>query len=84
MPAQPMFYVNGNQGIGLAIAMRKGGDVLALGHNVEEKMKEITANLPIGIQPVLVADEPVTVEQAVNEFMRALWEAVAIGCGHAE
>ena len=36
-PAQPMFRVNGQQGIGLAIAMRKGGDVLALGHNVERR-----------------------------------------------
>ena len=30
-PAQPIFRVNGKQGIGLTIAMRKGGDVLALG-----------------------------------------------------
>jgi multidrug efflux pump subunit AcrB len=77
-PAQPMFRVNGKEGIGLAIAMRKGGDVLALGHNVAKKMTEITANLPVGIEPVLVADQPVTVEHAVDEFMKALWEAVAI------
>jgi multidrug efflux pump len=77
-PAQPMVRVNGKEGLGLAIAMRKGGDVLALGHNVAEKMKEITANLPVGIEPVLVADQPVTVEHAVDEFMKALWEAVAI------
>ena len=77
-PAQPMFRVNGHQGIGLAIAMRKGGDVLALGHNVAHAMTEITANLPVGIEPTLVADQPVTVEHAVDEFMKALWEAVAI------
>ena len=77
-PAQPMFRVNGHHAIGLAIAMRKGGDVLALGHNVAQKMTEITANLPVGIEPTLVADQPVTVEHAVNEFMEALWEAVAI------
>ena len=77
-PAQPMFRVNGHQGIGLAIAMRKGGDVLALGHNVANAMTGITANLPIGIEPTLVADQPVTVENAVDEFMKALWEAVAI------
>jgi multidrug efflux pump subunit AcrB len=77
-PAQPMFRVNGKEGIGLAIAMRKGGDVLALGHNVAQKMNEITANLPVGIEPVLVADQPVTVEHAVDEFMKALLEAVAI------
>jgi multidrug efflux pump len=77
-PAQPMFRVNGRQGIGLAIAMRKGGDVLALGHNVEHAMAEITANLPIGIEPTLVANQPVVVHHAVDEFMEALWEAVAI------
>ena len=77
-PAQPMFRVNGHQGIGLAISMRKGGDVLALGHNVAQAMKEITANLPVGIESTLVADQPVTVAHAVDEFMQALWEAVGI------
>jgi multidrug efflux pump len=80
-PAQPMFRVNGKQGIALAIAMRKGGDVLALGRNIEHAMTEITAKLPVGIEPTLVADQPVTVEHAVDEFMKALWEAVAIVLG---
>ena len=77
-PAQPMFRVNGREGIGLAIAMRKGGDVLALGRNVERAMAEIKANLPVGIEPTLIADQPVTVEHAVADFMEALWEAIAI------
>ena len=55
-PAQPMFGVNGHYGIGLAIAMRKGGDVLALGRNVEHAISEITANLPVGIEATLVAE----------------------------
>ena len=49
-PVQPMFRVNGQDGIGLAIAMRTGGDVLALGRNVAEAMTGITANLPVGIR----------------------------------
>ena len=77
-PAQPVFRVNGRDGIGLAIAMRKGGDVLALGRNVEHTMTEITADLPVGVEPTLIADQPVTVEHAVDDFMEALWEAVAI------
>ena len=80
-PAQPMFRVNGKDGIGLAIAMRKGGDVLALGRNVEHAMHEIKANLPVGIEPTLIADQPVTVEHAVDDFMEALWEAIAIVLG---
>ena len=33
-PPQPMFRVNGKPAIGLAIAMRDGGDILALGRNI--------------------------------------------------
>jgi multidrug efflux pump subunit AcrB len=44
-------------------------------------MHEIKANLPVGVEPTLVADQPVTVEHAVSEFMKALWEAVAIVLG---
>jgi multidrug efflux pump subunit AcrB len=77
-PAQPVFRVNGKDGIGLAIAMRTGGDVLALGRNVARAMTEITAKLPIGVEPTLVADQAKTVEHAVDDFMEALWEAVAI------
>ena len=33
-PPQPMFRVNGQPAIGLAIAMRDAGDILALGENV--------------------------------------------------
>ena len=80
-PAQPMFRVNGQQGIGIAIAMRTGGDVMALGHNVAEAMARITENLPVGIEPTLIANQTVIVEHAVDEFTKALWEAIAIVLG---
>ncbi len=41
-------------------------------------MARITANLPMGIQPILVADQAVTVEHAIADFMTSLWQAVAI------
>lgn len=77
-PAQPIFRVNGKEAIGLAISMRDGGNILELGHHIEQAMVAITAELPVGIEPVLVAEQPATVEHAVDEFMKALWEAVAI------
>lgn len=77
-PPQPMFRVNGKPAIGLAIAMRDAGDILALGRNIKHEMDDITANLPHGIQPTLVADQAVTVDVAINDFMTSLWQAIII------
>src|SRR5262245_51526285 len=77
-PPQPMFRVNGEPAIGLAIAMRDGGDILSLGQNIKLAMAKITADLPLGIAPKLVADQAVTVRSAIAEFMTSLWQAIAI------
>ncbi len=77
-PPQPLFRVNGKPGIGLGIAMREGGDILALGKNIERAMAEINADLPVGIESNLVADQSATVEIAISEFMTSLWQAIAI------
>jgi multidrug efflux pump subunit AcrB len=77
-PPQPLFRANGEPAIGLAIAMREGGDILALGNNIQRAMAEITDNLPLGINPALIADQAVTVKNAIAEFMTSLWQAVAI------
>ena len=77
-PPQPQFRVNGQPAIGLAIAMRDGGDILALGKNLKRTMARITADLPIGIEPTLVADQAVTVDAAISEFMTSLLQAIGI------
>ena len=77
-PPQPMFRVNGQSAIGIAVSMREGGDILTLGRNVERKVREIRANLPVGIEPVLVADQPAVVDHAISDFTTSLWQAIAI------
>ncbi len=77
-PPQPMFRVNGKPAIGLAIAMREGGDILTVGQNVEQAIREIKVDLPIGIEPTLVADQPFVVDHAIRDFTTSLWQAIAI------
>ena len=77
-PPQPMFRVNGKPAIGLAIAMRNGGDILALGHNVKAEIEDALVDLPLGIEPTLVSDQPAIVDHAISEFMVSLWQAIAI------
>jgi multidrug efflux pump subunit AcrB len=77
-PPQPMFRVNGQPAIGLAVAMRDSGDILALGRNIQAEMARIRAELPVGIEPILVADQAVTVDEAIGDFMESLWQAILI------
>jgi multidrug efflux pump len=77
-PPQALLRVNGAPAIGLAIAMRDGGDILALGINIKQAIAEITVDLPLGVTPRLVADQAVTVRSAIAEFMTSLWQAMAI------
>jgi multidrug efflux pump len=77
-PPQPMLRVNGKPAIGLAIAMRDGGDILALGRNVKKAVGETVADLPLRIDATLVSDQPAVVKTTINEFMTSLWQAIAI------
>ncbi|MCA3379750.1 MAG: efflux RND transporter permease subunit [Roseomonas sp.] len=77
-PPQPMFRVNGKPAIGLAVAMRDGGDILALGKNLRREMRKIEGSLPIGIEPFLVADQAQTVDSAIGDFTESLWQAILI------
>ncbi|TPN81888.1 efflux RND transporter permease subunit [Mesorhizobium sp. CU3] len=77
-PPQPMFRFNGKPAVGIAVSMTAGGDALALGENVKEKMHEMEAELPLGVELGLVADQSHVVEESVGEFTKSLGEAIAI------
>lgn len=77
-PPQPIFRVNGEDAIGIGIAMRDGGDILALGQAIKAEMATLTADIPYGIETHLVADQAVTVKDAIAEFMSSLWQAIGI------
>lgn len=77
-PPQSRFRVNGAPAIGLAIAMQDGGDILALGEAIAAEMAAIIADLPIGIEAQLVADQAQTVDEAISDFTTSLWQAILI------
>jgi multidrug efflux pump len=80
-PQQPMFRYNGRDAVGLAISMRKNGDVLAFGEHLKDRLAKAVADLPAGIEPHLVANQPEVVEEAVGEFIKTLIEAIVIVLG---
>lgn len=77
-PPSALFRVNGEPAIGLAIGMRAGGNLMEFGEALHEQMDKIAAELPIGVTVEKISDQPQVVEEAVNGFTKALFEAVAI------
>lgn len=77
-PATPEFRFNGKPGIGLAIAMKKGGNIQEFGKALHQRMTELTADLPVGVGVYNVSDQADVVEKAVGGFTSALFEAVVI------
>lgn len=77
-PPQPLLRVNGQRAIALAISMAEGGDILELGKDVTRVMAQSIANLPIGIEPILISDQPSVVDLAIGDFTASLWQAVGI------
>ena len=76
-PSQKMRF-KGQDAIGIAVSMAKGGDIIALGKHLAPVIDGIRANLPLGLDLHSVADQPTVVKRSVREFMRTLLEAVAI------
>ncbi|WP_279722666.1 efflux RND transporter permease subunit [Acinetobacter baumannii] len=77
-PAQPRMRFMGDNGIGIAVSMRKGGDIIALGKNLETEFAQLQKTLPLGMKLQKVSDQPVAVQRSIHEFVKVLAEAVII------
>jgi multidrug efflux pump len=77
-PATMKMRFNGEPAIGLAVSMRKGGDVIRLGQQLSATVTRVQSNLPVGVQIHAVSDQPKVVKASVNEFKKSLAEAVVI------
>lgn len=76
-PSMKMRF-QGKEAIGLAVSMRKGGDVIRLGKSLDAAVARLQANLPVGIEIGSVSDQPRVVSDSISEFVHSLMEAVVI------
>ncbi len=77
-PATLQMRFDGQPAIGLAVSMRKGGDVIRMGAQLDREIERLRAALPVGVEIHAVSDQPRVVEESVHEFKKSLFEAVAI------
>jgi multidrug efflux pump len=77
-PPQPGFRWRGQDAIGIAVSMSKGGNVLELGEQLRQATQHLRADLPVGLELSQAANQPEIVQRATHEFMSSLAEAIAI------
>ncbi|MEN5091442.1 efflux RND transporter permease subunit [Pseudomonas protegens] len=77
-PPAPRMRFMGDDAIGLAVAMKDGGDILVLGKALEGEFSRLQKSLPAGMELRKVSDQPAAVKTGVGEFVRVLAEALII------
>jgi len=77
-PPSPQMHLGGQPAIGVGVVMDKGGDVIALGEHLKQEMQRIGAELPVGVEVHVVADQPEVVRGSIHLFQSSLTEAVLI------
>ncbi|RTB19833.1 efflux RND transporter permease subunit [Pseudomonas aeruginosa] len=71
-PPAPRMRFMGEDAIGLAVAMKPGGDILVLGKALETEFARLQQSLPAGLELRKVSDQPAAVRTGVGEFIRVL------------
>ena len=77
-PASAKMRFMGEDAIGIAVAMKNGGDILQLGKTLDEQFARLQKTLPTGMELRKVSDQPHAVKDSVGEFIKVLTEAVVI------
>jgi multidrug efflux pump subunit AcrB len=77
-PPQWMLRYNGRPALGLGIATVDGGNVVETGKAVRQRIYELTADIPVGMELEAIAYQSDLVDASVNAFLINLMEAVAI------
>lgn len=80
-PPQNKVRFQGQEVVAIGVSMRKGGDIVALGQRLQDRMQKIESDLPAGVKLSQIQDQPKVVASSVNEFVRTLAEAVVIVLG---
>jgi multidrug efflux pump len=76
-PSMKMRF-QGKEAIGIAVSMRKGGDVIRLGREMSATVARLQREFPIGVSIDAVSDQPQVVQDSIGEFVKSLAEAVII------
>jgi multidrug efflux pump len=77
-PPISTMHFNGQPALGLGIVMADGGNVLALGQAVAERIAAIEPTLPVGVHLARLNDQAAVVASDIGDFGQSFMAALAI------
>ncbi|MCG8518165.1 MAG: efflux RND transporter permease subunit [Pseudomonadales bacterium] len=77
-PVANLLRYDGQPAVGLAISTRSGGNVVTMGQGLEDKMKALQPQIPLGMELNVVSMQSEAVTEAIDGFTTSLLQAVAI------
>ena len=77
-PPRKRIRYQGKESLLLGVSMKDGGDILALGHELDKVMAKIQPQLTVGLALNPVTLQPKIVAHSVNDFVKSLIEALVI------
>ena len=77
-PPQSMVRINGESGIVIGVNLKKGGNVVKLGEEVDKVMNGYLQTYPIGVDFVRVSSQDKVVDESVMGFVSNLLQSVAV------
>lgn len=77
-PASYLAYFNGQETVGVGVAMADGANVVALGKRLGAEVEAFRAELPLGVEVTQASDQADIVVHAFDEFIKTFLEALVI------
>jgi multidrug efflux pump subunit AcrB len=77
-PPTTLMRLNAQPAIGISLANVSGGNIVETGRNIDERLAQLEAELPIGVEVTRVSWQSDEVSAAISSFLISLLEAIAI------
>jgi multidrug efflux pump subunit AcrB len=77
-PPGKLLRFDGHPAIGIGISTASGGNVVAMGQKLKERMTELAGEIPLGMEFGVIAVQSDSVQTAIQGFVSSLLQAIAI------
>jgi multidrug efflux pump subunit AcrB len=77
-PKASLVRINGETGLAIGISLKRGGNIMNLGEEIDKKIEYYKQIYPIGIEIERVASQDFEVDKQVKDFISNLLQAVIV------